>query len=70
MMVQVFYHCDTGAQPGANVIKLVVSQSICPWQAFQALSNKHSSLLRKLVNFGQIFYNIGPSWTQYHKTIC
>jgi hypothetical protein len=58
-------------RPGANVIKLfvsviyeffVISWSVCPWQAFQAWSNKHSSLVQKLVNYGhKKFYNIGPT---------
>ncbi len=32
-----------------------------PRQAFQVYSNEHSSLVRKLVNYGRKkFYNIGP----------
>ncbi len=54
---------------GANVKKLLTSvnyeflrlASICPWQALRALSNKHSSLVRKLVNYGQkSFITLGP----------
>ncbi len=29
------------------------SYSVCPWQAFPAYSNKPSSLVRKLVTYGQ-----------------
>jgi hypothetical protein len=54
---------------GPNVIKLfvrylqifVLSSSVCPWEAYPSLSNKHSSLVRKCVSYGQrLFYNIGP----------
>jgi hypothetical protein len=39
-----------------------------PRQAFSALSNKHSSLLQKLVNHGhKKFYNI-VTWGQCYKT--
>ncbi len=54
----------------ANAIKLFtspsietfeISQSVCPWQVFQIQSNKHSSLLRKLVNYLQkSFITLGP----------
>ncbi len=45
-----------------NLRIFIISLSVCPWQAFQAWSNKHSSLLQKSINYGQKkFYNIGPS---------
>ncbi len=36
-----------------NLRFFVISLSICPWQAFPAYSNKHSSLVQKLLNYGQ-----------------
>ncbi len=54
--------------PGVDVIKLFTTEiyeflkkaiAFCPWPAFQAYSNKHSRLLRKIVNYGRKkFYNI------------
>ncbi len=38
---ETFYICDLRI--------LVISQNVCSWQAFQAQSNKHSNLQRKLV---------------------
>ncbi len=38
---------------GRNLRVFVISESVYPWQAFQAWSNKHSSLVQKLVNYGQ-----------------
>ncbi len=45
---------------------LVISDSVSPWQAFQAYSNSHSSLLQKLVNYGH--KKFGPSG-MYYKTL-
>ncbi len=46
----------------------LVSQSVCPWQAFLFYSNKHSGLVWKSVNHGpKKFYNIG-SRCQCYKT--
>jgi hypothetical protein len=59
------------AGPGPNVIKLFVrnlrifvkSLSVCPRQAFPAESNKHSSLARKFVNYGQkSFITLAPDY--------
>jgi hypothetical protein len=36
-----------------NLRIFVIRLSVCPWQAFPALSNKHSSLVPKLVNYRQ-----------------
>ncbi len=47
---------------GRNLRIFVISQSVCPWQAFQVYSNKHSSLVRKPVNHG-----VGPR-CQCYKT--
>ncbi len=33
-----------------NLRVFVISTNVCPWQAFPALSNEHSSLVRKIVN--------------------
>ncbi len=45
-----------------NLRIFVINQSVCPLQTFQAQSNKHSSLVRKFVNYGpKKLYNIGPS---------
>ncbi len=64
--------------PGADVKKLygrnlrvfVLSYSVCPWQAFQARSNKHSSLVQKLVNYGQkSFITLGPGVTQTNVNV-
>jgi len=44
-----------------NLRNFVISYSVCTWQAFPAYSNRHSSLVQKLVNYGQKkFYNIDP----------
>ncbi len=45
-----------------NLHIFVISQSVCPWQAFPVQSNKHSSLLQEFINQGcKKFYNIGPT---------
>jgi hypothetical protein len=42
-----------------NLWVFTISRSVCPWQAFPTLSNKHSSLSWKCVNYGQkCFYKI------------
>ncbi len=61
--------------PRPNVIKLFRPQFTnfrnkleCLSQvSFPANSNKQSSLVKKLVNYGQFFYNIGPVCI-HHKT--
>ncbi len=37
--------------------------------AFQALSNKHSSLLLKFLNFGQNFLKLGQEWDSFIDTL-
>ena len=50
-------HCDQGQMFLKhfvwNLRIFIISWSACPWQAFQANSNKHSSLAQKLVYYGQ-----------------
>jgi hypothetical protein len=45
---------------GRKLRLFVISWSVCPWQTFSLRSIKHSSLVWKYVNHGQIFYNICP----------
>jgi hypothetical protein len=41
----------------------VLSWSVCHWQTFPALSNKHSGLVRKYKNHGQkSFITLAPGW--------
>ncbi len=48
----------------------VISESVCPWQAFSIQSNKHSSLLLKLVNCGQkSLITLDNVCILYYKTI-
>ena len=50
---------------------LVVGLSVCRWQAFQACSDKHSSLLRKIVNYGQKkFVTLVPDLTKHFLPRC
>jgi hypothetical protein len=60
-----FYSTDTRGQCYKKLIRnlqiSVKSQSVGPRKAFLDYSNKHSSLVWKLVNYGRKkFYNIGP----------
>jgi hypothetical protein len=51
---------------GRNLRIFVRRKSVCPWQAFSAYYNKHSSLMRKYVNYSRKkFYNIRP-WSFLH----
>ncbi len=48
----------------------VISQCVCPRQAFPAYSNKHPSLVWKFVNYGRKkIYNICPRSHSFHKLI-
>jgi hypothetical protein len=31
----------------------VISYRLCPWQGFQDYSNKHSSFVQTIINYGQ-----------------
>ncbi len=54
-------HAVLKLPPGPNVLKLlvhnlrifVIGQSVCPWQAFPAQSNEHTSQVQKFVNYRQ-----------------
>jgi hypothetical protein len=53
-----FYNSNTRAQCyktfyGRNLLIFVISYSVCSWQDFSPWSNKHSSLVQKLINYGQ-----------------
>jgi hypothetical protein len=53
-----------------NLRVIIKSCSVCSWQTLPFLSTKHSSFVRKLVNYGQkSFYNIGPCSIQIDWSI-
>jgi hypothetical protein len=51
-----------------------INLSFCPWQAFQAYSNKHTSLVQKFVNYrqksfityAQVSHTIRKIWIRTH----
>jgi hypothetical protein len=51
-----------------NLQIFVISSSVCPWQAIQAKSNKHSSLVQKIVTYGRKFFYKIVTRGQCYKT--
>ncbi len=55
---------------GRKLRLFIISQSICSWQAFQAQSNKHSSLLRKFIDYRQKSFKTLATGRNVIKLFC
>jgi hypothetical protein len=74
------HHSFSRFKLGVNVIKLftavtygrnlrifIIGYSYCPWQAFQAYTNKHSSLLQTIVNVKlKSFITLGQCYKTFY----